>query len=194
MHGLRRQFGPVLGGFDLVVHHEGNYHINRQIKLVIDVDEFEWMVREGGRLESEKRNDEARNVYAGAERLYRGDFLEDDLGEDWTLIRRESLRDMYLDLLDRLAKYALRSRDYRTCIEYCQKVVGQDDCREDAYCLLMFCHAALHQRSRVDRWFQVCAAALRRELGVSPSPRTVALYKRLMQASTVRTELVQSSG
>jgi DNA-binding SARP family transcriptional activator len=183
IHALRRQFGPMLGGFDLVVHHEGCYLLNPQIELAIDVDEFESLCREGSRLEREQRNDAAQQMYGDAERLYRGDFLEDDLSEDWTLIRRESLRDMYLDVLGRLAKHALGTRDYRACIDYCQKLVAQDNCREDAYALLMFCHATLHQRSRVDRWFKLCVAALRRELDASPSPRTTALHKRLMQSA-----------
>jgi hypothetical protein len=41
-------------------------------------------------------------------------------------------------------------------------------------------HAALGQRSRVQRWYELCAATLRRELDLSPAVETTALRRSLL--------------
>ena len=114
-----------------------------------------------------------------AEELYRGDFLEEDIYEDWSIIRREALVDVYLSLLGKVSAFYLKSSDYESCIEVCQKLLDRDCCREDAYQSLMFCYGKLGQRSRAVRWFELCQEAMRRELECDVSRETIDLYRRI---------------
>jgi DNA-binding SARP family transcriptional activator len=65
--------------------------------------------------------------------------------------------------------------DYMGSIIWSQKLLAQDDCREDAYRYLMLSHARLGQPARALHWYNLCVRTLRRELGIEPSVETQAL-------------------
>ncbi|MFQ5813116.1 MAG: BTAD domain-containing putative transcriptional regulator [Anaerolineae bacterium] len=184
VHALRRLLAPAGKSLDILTYQDGCYLLNPGVSVRIDADEFETLWQRGVRLERQGRRAEAAEAYAQAELLYSGDYLEEDLYEEWTLLRRECLRDAYVDLLGKLATWSITEGDYGDCIVRCQKILAQDPCREDAYRLLMRCYAATGQKARALRWYNICAANLRREVGVTPSPQTVALRRRLLQGES----------
>lgn len=187
VHALRQTLNPNgketngKEGFFYVLFLEGNYMINPQAELLVDVDEFErhWMASR--RLDKEGKVDEAIRECELAEMFYRGDFLEDDLYEEWTLLRREALKDMYLAILSKLGERSMQEEDYEGCIVYCQKTLAKDPCREDAYRGLMRCHSRLGHRSRALNWYKLCVRTLRAELETFPDRQTTALYHRLLK-------------
>ncbi len=162
-----------------------NYFINMEAAIWVDVDEFEALRRAGRSLERSGRLDEAVDTYRRAEALYTGDFLEEDPYEDWASLRREALLDVYLSILSKVVAHHMKAGDYATCIEYSQKLLAKDRCREDAYQCLITCHTKLGQRSRAIRWYSVCEETLRRELDCPVSPETEALYCRMVHGSGV---------
>ena len=164
---------------------EGNYLLNPEVEVWIDVDEFERQWAEGRRLDREGQVSEATALYAAAERLYIGDFLEDDLYEDWTLLRREALKDTYLAVLSKLSDRAMRDDDCESCIVYCQKTLAKDPCREDAYRSLMQSHSRLGHRSRALNWYGICTKTLNLELDTAPDAETAALYQRLLKGEVI---------
>lgn len=168
-------------GFLLLLFSEGNYTLNPEMELQVDVEEFQQRWTTGRRLEKEGKYAEAISEYQMAERLYRGDYLEDDLYEDWTLLQREALKDTYLTILAKLAENSFKETDLQGCIAYCQKILAKDSCREDAYRQLMGCYSRLGQRHRALRWYELCAKAIKRELGVAPENQTTDLYQRLLR-------------
>ena len=135
-------------------------------------------------LEQSGELDRALTVYGEAEALYRGDYFEDDPYEDWALVRRQHLRDLYLNLLIKLALLALERGDDEACISHCHEIVRQDSCSEDAYRLLMIAHAHRGNRARAFRWYTLCEQALRRELDVEPSAVTRGLREEILADDT----------
>ena len=111
--------------------------------------------------------------YEKAENLYRGDYLEDEPYEEWTLIRRETLKDNYLIILSKLANYCLKTCDYENCIHYSQKIIAKDNSREDAYRNLINCYLKLNQRNRALRWYEICSQAIKSELDTTPEKETL---------------------
>ncbi len=183
MHELRQRLSLLdrAGDACRYILAQGNsYSLNPQAPLWIDVQEFDAHWRRGRMLEQARRIQEAMVEYQLAARLYQGDFLEEDIYEEWALIRREGLVDVYLTILGKLIDFHIRSGDYETCIDLCQKVLAKDRCREDAYQYLIICYSRLGHRSRALRWYRLCQETLRRELGCSVSPETEALYANLM--------------
>ncbi len=148
--------------------------------LWVDVEEFERRCALARRLERQGRHAEALALFARAADLYRGDFLE-DTWEEWAIFQRERLKDCYLQALARLADAAFAAGDYESCIIRCQQMLEKDRCREDAYRMLMLCHACLGQRGRVRCWYELCVHTLRSELEVDPEPETVRLYQRALR-------------
>jgi DNA-binding SARP family transcriptional activator len=181
MHTLRRNVPcGELGFKDLVVMSGNNYHMNPRAELWVDVEEFERHWHTGWRMVQMGRKEEALSEYEQAEALYIGDYLEDDPYSDWTLLRREALRDAYAGILTMLATMSLESRDYTGTIIWAQKLLAQDDCREDAYYLLMTSHKELGQVSRAAFWYNMCAITLRRELGIEPSEQLRSLQHKIL--------------
>ncbi len=124
---------------------------------------------------------EANAEFEKAEALYRGDYLEDDPYEEWTLLRRKSLKDTYLIIPGKLAGFSACTSDYESCIHYSQKILAKDPCREDTYRRLMYCYAKLGQRNRALRWYEICRKTSRAELDAEPENETTELYNRILK-------------
>jgi len=188
VHGLRRTLSPLFHekeNFAFVLFFQGSYLINPEIELWLDVEEFDkhWML--GRRYEKEEKMSEAIREYELAETLYRGDYLEDEPYEEWTLLRREALKDIYLIILGKLADYFFAAIDYESSIIYCQKILAKDPCREDAYRRLMHCYYHLGQRNRALRWYEICRNTIWTELDTAPDDETVLLYQRLLAGESI---------
>jgi DNA-binding SARP family transcriptional activator len=178
VHSLRISLNELImnkQNQQIVLFSEGSYRINPEISLTIDVVEFEKLRDRGRRLEKEQRLSEAIKEYEKAENLYRGDYLDDEPYDDWTLLRRETLKDNYLFILSKLANYSLQTCDYENCIYYSQKILGKDASREDAYRNLIRCYLKLSQRNQALRWYQMCCKAIKTELDTTPEKETIEL-------------------
>ena len=167
--------------YPFVLFSEGRYKIAPNLELWVDVDEFEQCWLTGRRLEKDGRIEEATRQYRAAEELYRGDYLENEPYAEWTLIQREALKDTHLAILGKLADFSFKAADYENCIIYCQKILADDMCHEEAYRWLIRCYSHFGQRHRARQWYQICAATLKRELDTVPDHETVALYNQLLQ-------------
>lgn len=165
----------------IVLFSEGQYFINPKVELWVDVDQFEHHWLAGRALEKSDRTEEAVKEYQLAEEVYRGDYLEDDLYTEWTLLPREALKDTYLTILSKLANCSFQARDYESCIFYSQKILAKDVCQEEAYRWLISCYGCLGQPHRARQWYEVCVITLTKELDAVPDRKTTALYNQLLR-------------
>jgi DNA-binding SARP family transcriptional activator len=181
-HNLRSALDPDKKSArtaDWIIAENGTYRLNPDANVWLDTDRFRHHYQQGRTLEAEGSFTEARHEFEKADELYTGDYLEEDMYEDWTVIRREELRDLYLATLGSLANLALQENLHDDVIRYCHKIVLADPCREDAYQMLMRSHGALNQLARAGSWYAVCRASLHREVGTLPSAETVSLFEGL---------------
>lgn len=187
LHALRQALGPCEAGSederDYVLSADGNLSLNPLARVWVDVEEFSAHFAAGLRFERQRRPDEAAREYELAEDLYRDDYLIEDLYADWTIARREQLKDQYLLLITKLADLSLLRGDLAGCIVRCHRIVEKDACREDAYRRLMRCYHQLGQRSRALHWYEICVGALRRELDCEPADETERLCRTLRSSS-----------
>jgi DNA-binding SARP family transcriptional activator len=151
----------------------------------VDFDHFIQAYQTGRSLEKRGQVIEAIREYELAEGLYQGDFLEEDPYEDWPILQRESLKDSYLIILERLSRHYFEEKQYATCIHLCQKILAKNDCREDAYRRLMRCYCRQGQPTLALRQYHRCVETLDRVLEVSPAPETVALYHQIRNREKV---------
>src|SRR5215218_803653 len=119
-----------------------------EVRVITDVDEFEAHYEEGRRLEKEGWAGEATAEYEKAIELYRGDYLVEDLYEDWTMVERERLSNNYIDMLGRLAVHYYETEQYQESIGTCYRILEKDRCHEDSFRLLMRCYVKLGLRGR----------------------------------------------
>ena len=183
VHGLRKVLGSCPSSNDLnyVLLEEGYYRLGPSVRVTTDVDEFDAHYERGRRLEKARRVEEAAAEYERAVELYRGDYLVEDLYEDWTMVERERLANAYVDMLDRLAAHYMETGQLRESVSACYRVLEKDRCHEDTYRLLMRCYAKLGMRGRALRQYHLCEKTLGQEYGTIPSPETRSLYRRLLE-------------
>jgi DNA-binding SARP family transcriptional activator len=184
VHGLRKLLADCPSspsGVSYVLLEEGYYRLGPDVRVATDVEEFDEHYERGRRLEGERRLEEANEEYERAVGLYRGDYLVEDLYEDWTMVERERLSNAYTDMLDRLAANYMEAGRLRESIRACYRALEKNRCHEDSHRLLMTSYARMGQRDRAIRQYRLCERVIGQEYGASPSPETRALYQSLLE-------------
>jgi DNA-binding SARP family transcriptional activator len=168
------------------------YFLNPGISVWVDTEEFESHAEIGVRLEIAGQVEEAVMHYGVAENLYRGEYLEEDLYEEWTIPIRDRLRTLYLNVADRLSEYYARKGEHAVAINLCHRMLAQDNCHEGAHRRLMYCYLAQGQRHLAIRQYHICQETLRSELNLDPSPETQAIMRSIKLAPNFEPKLSQN--
>jgi len=103
--------------------------------------------------------------------LYTGDLLE-NWYEEWCLMERERLRDMFLRMMDRLVRCCEQRGTYDTGIQYGLRLLRIDPARERTHRQLMRLRARAGNRTGALRQYERCAEVLDQELDVRPATAT----------------------
>ena len=117
--------------------------------------------------------------------LYRGDLLEgfaigEPPFEEWLVSERERLRELALETLARLLTFQSKDQIDRA-IQTGVRLLALDPLQEPAHRALMRLYARQGRRGAALRQYQLCVAALQRELGAEPEPETTDLYRRIVR-------------
>ncbi len=111
--------------------------------------------------------------------LYRGDLLP-DCYDDWIVPERERLKQVYLDMLERLIRQKEADQDYAAALRLAQELLQRDPLREEVQRHVMRLHVLHGDRAAALRVYQNCVTVLQRELGVEPGPLTRQVYEQLL--------------
>lgn len=114
-----------------------------------------------------------------ADALYAGDYLPDDLYEDWATERRESLKRSWSELQFWLAQLGEQQGDIEAAISALQRLLTVEPCDERAAAELMGLLGRRGRRAEALRVYQNLAQSLRNELQVEPSEALVELHRKL---------------
>jgi DNA-binding SARP family transcriptional activator len=108
--------------------------------------------------------------------LFTGELLPDDRYVEWTEAPRERLRLVHLEVLRRAGAW--------------ERILVEDPTDEAAHAALMNRYAGSGNRAAALAQFHQLSDALARELGIGPSPESLALYREIarapLEASPVR--------
>jgi DNA-binding SARP family transcriptional activator len=184
VHGLRRALRAA-ADVPVVILDDGTYRLHPDVRLWLDVEEFEHRVGRWRELEESGELAEATAECEVAASLYQGDFLADDPYEEWPVLTRERHLLAYLDTLGRLSHLYFSHAQYASCAVLCQRIIERDPCREDAHRRLMHCYSRQGQPHLALRLYLACVEALRDELGVEVSPATIELHERIRRREPV---------
>ncbi len=127
--------------------------------------------------ESAPREGSIRQICQAIE-LYRGDLLE-GFYDDWVLVERERLREMYLQALGKLLHLEKSVGRYHDALGTALRLARADPWQEAAHRELMRLYFALHQPEAAIKQFEACCKALKDELGLEPETETVALANEI---------------
>jgi DNA-binding SARP family transcriptional activator len=110
--------------------------------------------------------------------VYEGDLF-DGCYQDWCLLERERLQNVYLVLLDKLMAACEAHGDFEDGIELGAQMLRRDPARERTHRRLMRLQYQAGDRTAALRQYQRCVVALERELGVAPAGSTQKLNAQI---------------
>lgn len=179
IHGLRRVMQEIDSKTEYILFKDECYYFNSEIDIKLDVEEFrkKWL-----KAQSIEHNSGLRAAvieYELAAEIYRGEFLEDEIYDDWSSLDRENLKEIYLVILDKISENFMHNGNNHEAISVCKKILEKDNCREDIYRRLMECFYSAGHRARAIKIFRKCTKALKAELEVEPTAATIQLYRKI---------------
>lgn len=179
IYSLRQTLRKTDPDLSYILFREDCYLLNPDLNTWIDFEVFEDHFKKGQEYETAGDQEQAVREYITAESLYQGELFEADRYEDWPNLKRRSMQDSYLYLLDRLSQHFIETRNYTTCAALCRKMLVVDSCREDAHRRLMQCYIQQGHYYLALRQYHICVEAHKKELDTLPSPETTALYEQV---------------
>jgi ATP/maltotriose-dependent transcriptional regulator MalT/two-component SAPR family response regulator len=176
----------ALGGETVIVAKGGAYALRLEAlygqDVWYDVRAFE-EARVKAKLTLDNGQDsEARAFYQTMVELYRGDYVQ-SFYSDWCTVRRDELRNAYLEACQQLAQIAWRQEQLDESILHWQHILAVDNWLEEAHYGLMRCYARQGKRGLALRQYQRCKETLEREFGAAPKATIQSFYQRLMGSS-----------
>ena len=174
LYHLRR----ALGDTDWILFEDEHYSFNRDLGHWYDVEVFERgrkMVKAATHAAPADTETTLRALVA----LYRGDFLADVDAGEWVDLKREELRQVYLDALLALGTAQAVQAHFADAAATYRRAIALDSYLEAAHRELMRCLARQGEAGQALRHYQTLVQLLRDELSAPPAPETQALYEQL---------------
>jgi DNA-binding SARP family transcriptional activator len=174
LHALRRALEPA----DIISSDRDRVWLSQDAALWVDADAFERAVDQA------RAAPDPPDALEQASALYGGTYLPDDVYEDWSTQRRDTLRRVWTDLQYQLAEHAAARSDIDAAARPLQRLLQADRCDERAAQELIRLFARFGRRSEALRTYRVHAEALRTDLGVEPARETQLLQRQIAAGET----------
>lgn len=180
LYRIRVLLEPVDGKGDFIISQRGSYCFNPDIKVVLDVEQFERLCRRAA--QAEVSEDEQVELLGKAVRMYKGDFLNKLSNVMWVVPLQTRYHSLYLSAVYKLAELLIQRGAYEEAAEYCSRALQIDSMDEKLYCL--FISALLKKGDSVGalKQYKVATDLLYRSLGVRPSEELRSLYSDIVSA------------
>jgi len=172
MYVLRKALPPTQPPSLLI---EGETIALNPAAVEVDVAVFEQLLGEG-----------TPEALERAVALYYGDLLDgfavnEPYFEDWLTSERERLRELAREGFAKLLAHQSKAGQTERAIQTAARLLVLDASEEVAHRALMRLYARQGRRGAALKQYQVCVAALQRELGTEPEPETKQLYQNILQ-------------
>jgi DNA-binding SARP family transcriptional activator len=166
--------------------------------LRIDADIFESSskrlqakIRSRSGKESESQIQALLDEFDSVLDIYNGDYLAEDLYEDWTQRRRDRLRRVHSWLLENAAELALIIGKGQRTSEYLLELLESNSADEQTHRQLMLVYARMGRRNDAFNQYLLLRKTLKEELRTSPLPETNELFRQI-QMGQVSIDLRES--
>lgn len=118
--------------------------------------------------------------YESALSLYQGDFLCEDMYEDWAAPVRDRFRNLYHEALEDAAALCESLEERNKTAEFYEKLFLSDQCNETACRWLMQWHISCGNRDEAVKTYDRCRLELMKELDAEPEALTKKLYRGII--------------
>lgn len=180
IHQIRTALKELLpGGTHGVRVRQGLYGLDQTLVGWVDLHEFQRSLSDARIALQRRDRGAARRHLLAAVDLYRGEFLESDPYEEWTVEPRRSNSAALGRALTWLAGDAAESKDWERVLDYAREIVRREPCDEEGHRWLMTVYWQLGKRAHALLQYQMCSERLVNDLGVQPSEETQKLFLKI---------------
>ncbi|MBU4132538.1 MAG: hypothetical protein KKF12_17115 [Proteobacteria bacterium] len=182
MAALRKTLEPCLSKgvrSSYILRSGQSYRIDIKENGSVDIESFVRQVALGRKA---KDSETAMGHYQKAVILYQGDFLEEDLYEDWCAPERERYKQTYLEALKKVIEYHENKKNYADCIVAANTYLQNDRYAETIIRRLMKYYALTGNRPMITHIYEKFEQTIQIELNCGVSSKTKQLYTQLVSA------------
>lgn len=173
VHMLRAFFGK-----DIITFQNGNYCFDPLGVVEFDADNFENLIQLSRSIQD---NAKKKSVLEEAITLYKGDFMVENLYEDWTVQFREYYRDLYVQALIDLAQILMNENALTEAAEKLRNALNNDSFNETAALMLMKVYLKKGCPSEAVKVYRRFSEILSKELQIRPSKEMIQLYEAIIK-------------
>lgn len=153
------------------------YSIDPGKNAGIDIEIFDALIKR----DSENTDSlERLEALKKAATLYRGDFLAEQLYDEWTIQLREDYHEKLLTVLSRLISICESQNQLEKCVEYTRLYLENEKHDELYYQKLMKFYGQLGRKKMIIKTFESCKKNIENELDCALTDQTFALYAQLV--------------
>jgi len=174
LYKIRKMFGKKFVMLD------GNIIRLKQNGFWLDVAAFDNNIRIGKKAMRGGMIRQAIKCFQDAEDLYTGDYIDNDLYNDFITTERASLKNKHLNLLFNSMKMSLNENDFFKALEKGKKLILQSPSCEPGYRLLMIACALSGDHSSLKSLYNKLNRLLKLELNIEADQKTKNLLKFLL--------------
>jgi DNA-binding SARP family transcriptional activator/predicted Zn-dependent protease len=175
---MRESLGDMFGKeMDIVVSGKRSYSISPSVTIVLDLEEFERLIKQATSLSGDI--EEQRVLLQKALLLYKEGFAQGWF-DTWVDERRDFYQGLYEDCLVMMADSYFCQDKYRQAIVWYEKLISINIYNEQYHCKLMQTYAKLGKFKDIVRDYENLTKTLKKELGTKPQKETTNLHNRLV--------------
>jgi DNA-binding SARP family transcriptional activator len=167
--------GPVR---ESVIMERGKVYLSPKIEVFTDYELFEMKAQKALR-HIENNSPNAVPALEQAVQLYRGDFLMEDIYDDWTNKIRTHLHALYLQLLLNLAHVYYNKNNLSSALQACREYLACEPVDEHVNRLTMRILWQTRKKRKAVSLYHELETTLASEYDTVPESETIDLYKKI---------------
>ena len=180
---LRKYGLPAEGKASLLNEKRDSLEVRTGNQLEVDIDSFLALSNELKILSEYNNGKEHKKILLDRMvTLYQGDFLEEDIHEDWAYAHREELRSINFSSAIELADLYSINGDKSKAEKLLLKILTIDQFNEEACLCLLKLYISANQRGRAAKLYSTFENRYKKELSIMPDERLALVIKELNSA------------
>jgi len=154
----------------------------------LDTEEFSAYIKRGDEL-SESAPEQAIECYQKAIELYKGEYLAENLYNEWVIPSRNYYHRLYFGALYQLLELLKDAEDYQQIIKICEKAFQIDPYEEPVHVQYLIALINSGQSKLALSHYKYITNKLRQDLGVKPSAQMKQIYRQIKSQRTGEKDL-----
>lgn len=160
----------------------GYYSLEVGENTVVDVDEFESLIKKGD-LEQKYNSETAADFYEKAIKLYRGLYMADNPYEIWLVSARNYYQRLYLKTFYKLINILKKINESEKIITLCEEALLIEPYEENIHIYLMEAMLAQNQQKTALNHYEYALGLLEKELAAKVSSNFTEMLEKIQNYS-----------